>query len=177
MSPPIAPTGTGLPRRAVAATDFSQSSTYAARTVFELLDETGRLTLVHVCADVELPPDALREWRTQYGRIADVLLARTAREIAGHDVNQIDQRQLMGDPVHEIITFARQMGADLISVGSHGYRIAERILVGSVATRLLRAAHYSVLIAPPNATGIVRAAGIAREIAWQAEAAVLPGVL
>lgn len=167
----VEPTSTGLPHRAVAATDFSQSSMYAARTVLELLDASGRFSLVHVCADVELPPDALQEWRKQYGRIADALLERAAREIAGNDAAGVEREQLIGDPVREILAFANRVDADLIAAGSHGYRIAERILVGSVATRLLRASRCSVLLAPPSAVGL------ARESAWQTADAMLPGVL
>jgi nucleotide-binding universal stress UspA family protein len=159
----VASGSTGLPRHAVAATDFSRSSLDAARMALELLDPAGRLTLLHVCPDVELPREALSEWRTHYRRIADRLLARAARDIGGDESLHIEQRQLEGDPAREIIAFADRAGADLVATGSHGYHVVERILVGSVATRLLRASHCSVLLAPSSATEVER------EIAWRAE--------
>jgi len=166
----VAPGTTTLPRRAVAATDFSRSSVYATRTALELLDPGGRLSLVHVCPDVELPPQALSEWRTHYRQISTAFLARAAHDVGANGGDRVELVQLTGDPAREILAFAKRVGADLIATGSHGYQVVERILIGSVATKLLRASHCSVLLAPSSATAVER------DIALRTERVMLPGV-
>ena len=166
----VAPGTTTLPHRAVAATDFSRSSISAARTALELLDPDGQLSLVHVCPDVDLPPQALDEWRTHYCRIANAFLARAAHDAGADGGDHVELLQLTGDPAREILAFANRIGADLIATGSHGYHVVERILIGSVAAKLVRASHCSVLLAPSSATAVER------DMAWRADRVMLPGV-
>jgi nucleotide-binding universal stress UspA family protein len=52
----------------------------------------------------------------------------------------------VGDPAHEIIEAAANMGCDLIVVGSRGLTGLDRILLGSVARNVLLHARASVLI-------------------------------
>ncbi len=54
-----------------------------------------------------------------------------------------------GDPVDQIIDFARSKNADLIIISTHGARGLEKILLGSVAERVLKGAHCPVLIMNP----------------------------
>jgi nucleotide-binding universal stress UspA family protein len=53
-------------------------------------------------------------------------------------------------PASEIIKQAREVGADLIVVGSHGHTIIGGLLLGSVAYRLLHVAPCPVLVVPPE---------------------------
>jgi nucleotide-binding universal stress UspA family protein len=50
-----------------------------------------------------------------------------------------------GVPVHEILDFARQEGADLIVIGTHGRTGLRRLVAGSVAERVVRASPVPVL--------------------------------
>lgn len=54
-----------------------------------------------------------------------------------------------GDPAHEIVAAAREWGADLIVVGTHGRRGIGRMFLGSVAETVLRHAPCAVLVIPP----------------------------
>jgi nucleotide-binding universal stress UspA family protein len=64
-----------------------------------------------------------------------------------------------GSPYAEICKRAESWGADRIVVGSHGRDGLARVLLGSVAERVARHAHCSVLVARPSpASGIVLAA-------------------
>lgn len=56
---------------------------------------------------------------------------------------------LMGDVVDEILMCAKDEKCDLIIMGSHGKRGLEKILLGSVAERVLKNAHCPVLIMNP----------------------------
>jgi nucleotide-binding universal stress UspA family protein len=53
----------------------------------------------------------------------------------------------IGDPADEIVGVAEEIGADLIILGCHERGTVERILLGSVSTRLLHEARCPVLVA------------------------------
>ncbi len=53
---------------------------------------------------------------------------------------------LEGDPAAEIVRYARDAGMDLIVMGTHGRTGLERLLMGSVAEKVLREAPCSVLV-------------------------------
>ncbi|MBK9215911.1 MAG: universal stress protein [Chloracidobacterium sp.] len=53
---------------------------------------------------------------------------------------------LFGSPDSRIVETAEEMGADLIVVGSHGYKRWERLLLGSVSNSVAHHAHCSVMI-------------------------------
>jgi hypothetical protein len=56
-----------------------------------------------------------------------------------------------GDPATELLAFANSVGADLIATGSHGHGFVARMLVGSVATKIIRYSTCSVLAVPAPA--------------------------
>ena len=49
-----------------------------------------------------------------------------------------------GDPRKVILDEAKDWGADLIVLGSHGYRSLERLMLGSVSESVATHAHCSV---------------------------------
>lgn len=51
-----------------------------------------------------------------------------------------------GDPGHEIVEYAEAINADLIVLPSHGRTGIKRLLLGSVAERVVRLAHCPVLV-------------------------------
>ena len=51
-----------------------------------------------------------------------------------------------GDPAHALIEEAEAKGADLIALGTHGRTGLDRLVMGSVARKVLTHAHCSVLI-------------------------------
>ena len=59
---------------------------------------------------------------------------------------RITTEVLMGSPKRLIVEEAERFGADLIVVGSHGYRTWERMLLGSVSQAVSAHAECSVLI-------------------------------
>lgn len=61
---------------------------------------------------------------------------------------QISSHLLQGDPAGTIAEFARDAGASLIVIGTHGRRGFQRFLLGSVAERVVRISSVPVLTVP-----------------------------
>jgi nucleotide-binding universal stress UspA family protein len=51
----------------------------------------------------------------------------------------------------QVLELAYALGADCIVVGTHGLRGAERVLIGSVADRIVHGADVPVLVSPTRA--------------------------
>jgi nucleotide-binding universal stress UspA family protein len=58
-----------------------------------------------------------------------------------------------GDAVREILAAATELPADLLVIGTHGRSGFERLVLGSVAEKVLRRAACPVLSVPPRAAG------------------------
>ena len=54
----------------------------------------------------------------------------------------------IGDPAHVIVEDADQEQADLVIIGHHHHRFLERLLLGSVASEVLKRIHRPLLILP-----------------------------
>lgn len=142
-----------LPRRLVVAVDFSPFSERAAHTAATLVESPCETHLLHVLSDLEDLPFEDDGWRRSYrnevtDRLDDL---RAALELPrGCSCETVI---LSGDPAEELLSYADDVGADLVAAGSHGHAFFARLVLGSVSSRLLRGAHRSVLVAPPPPTG------------------------
>jgi nucleotide-binding universal stress UspA family protein len=56
---------------------------------------------------------------------------------------------IVGDPVEKIVEFAREKDADMLIISTHGAKGLEKILLGSVAERVLKRVHCPVLFMNP----------------------------
>jgi nucleotide-binding universal stress UspA family protein len=143
---------TGLPERAVAAVDFTDASVAAATLAAQLLAPGGTLFLAHVCAFGEAkakPGDLIDLYRAgaqaKLDEVVSLVRARAKR--------RVDGVMLTGEAGGAIVAFARRERCDLIALGGHPLALIDRILLGSVRTRVVRDAGCSVLIAPPDLGG------------------------
>ena len=143
-----------LPRRVLIATDFSPYSAYAARVAVSLIDPEATIYLAHV---------APRTAQLQ----AD--LERFRHEI-GADQMTVESIVLSGKPGRALVNFAASSNVDLVVSGTHGYGFFNRLVLGSVAMQLVRAAPCSVLAVPGSAA--TRAA--TREHAGQGRTRTVP---
>ena len=142
--------GWGVPRTALAAIDFTPSSVHAAKVALDLLDDDGSLYLAHVTSRVPIPQGDSREWsEITTGSVLPKLEA-LARHLAPRPGINVEFALLHGEPAHELLAFARQSQVDMIATGTHGRSAIARLMLGSVSTKLIRAAHCWVLVAPPQ---------------------------
>jgi len=70
-------------------------------------------------------------------------LAQVREKAAG--VN-LEMALLTGKPAEEIVRFAKEKGVDLIVIGSQGKQGIARLLLGSVAEKVIRTAGCKVLV-------------------------------
>jgi nucleotide-binding universal stress UspA family protein len=56
---------------------------------------------------------------------------------------------LFGDTVDEIIAYAREQGANMVIIGTHGAKGLEKILLGSVAERVVQKSDCPCLVVNP----------------------------
>lgn len=144
------PTLAELPERVVAAVDFSRSSLRAAHAAASLVADGGTLFLAYV-----QPPMSARTEDTEglgviYSQGVAAAFARMSAELWLPPAVRVRTVLLEGAPAAELMRFAEQSGADLISVGSHRHGVVDRLIIGSVTTDLVRSAERSLLVCPPS---------------------------
>ena len=124
------------------ATDFSDSAEAAFGVALDYARRLhARVRLMHVFSEGEF--DVTR------------LLADAAAR-AEPDV-PVTVTGTGGDPAEEILRYASRQPIDLIVVGTHGRSGVSRLLLGSVAERVLRGARCPVLVVPAPRTSVMQA--------------------
>lgn len=140
----------------IVATDLSPQAEVAfVRALALAVHRKAELIIVSADTTVELIPTtaepemAVPTWtqlrtdvEAEENRLLAALVARA--EAAGVTVRTV---RSVGDPVDLTVKAARDADAELIVVGSHGRTGIRRFLLGSVAERIVRHAHTSVLVA------------------------------
>ena len=137
-----------MPTHVVVGMDFSAASVRAAQLGMALLASGGRLTIVHVRPQFEHPSADWQEWDAEYGRTLPPLYVQVRRLLNPPENVTIETVTVRGDPAAALMAFAHQAGADLVALGTQRHTLRERVMVGSVATRVLRASRCSVLAVP-----------------------------
>jgi nucleotide-binding universal stress UspA family protein len=135
--------------RVLLTTDLSELSEVVHDAAVELVDglfggDTPALRSLLVSGhDHTLPPGM----PGGPGAAAEPSLQRFLRERRPR-VRPVEPRVRVGEPSREIAAEAREWDADLLVLGTHGRTGAARVLLGSVAEGVLRAARCSVLVIP-----------------------------
>ncbi len=157
--------------------DFSAASVRAAEEALALIGSGGTLSLVHVKpTDDLLLRVADRSVRENYDKDVADLFDRLIGSLTVPESVTVKCVVMEGNPADQMIKFAADQQADLIASGSSGLGLLERLMVGSVATRIIRRSTVSVLVVPrPSEAEVERiehllsAVGEAsREASWPA---------
>lgn len=152
---------TPFPRHAVVGMDFSPASLRAAKLAVRLVGDAGRVTLVHVRPRFDHPSADWRAWDQEYGRTLTPLIADAVAQLEAPSNVTVETVTVRGDPAPALLAYAQQSGADLLAIGTQRHGVLDRLLVGSVATRVIRNTRIATLAAP--APLVAGPAGLAPE--------------
>jgi nucleotide-binding universal stress UspA family protein len=88
------------------------------------------------------------DYNTRRREDAENQMNELVRGAAGK-CRKCSSKVVIGDTVDEILDLAKAEDAGMIIIGTHGKRGIEKILLGSVAERVLKNAHCPVLVINP----------------------------
>lgn len=127
--------------------DFSSHSQVAVDKALSIADSPSQVHILHVLPTfiplapegfpVEAIDDQVRLEYTQKAldeEFADLRYAQCSKEV------------MIGDPGTTCVERAKSIGADLIVIPSHGRSGITRLVLGSVAERVVRFSHVPVLV-------------------------------
>lgn len=126
------------------ATDFSPTSGRALLFASQLLGRGGRIRLLHVL-DARLQRDLSILLGVEKAARASLDAARRALRARGV---RCDARLEWGKPEAVIVREAKALRASAVVCGTHGRRGVVRMLLGSVAERVLQTSARPVLLVP-----------------------------
>ena len=141
-------------KRIVCPVDFSEPSEIALSQAVALAEQHGaELRILNVVEPLTpamfsdgmllTQPDSLPN---RSGEVAQDLLAQLKAKSCASVQERTTLHVAVGVPFVEIVRHARECGADLIVMGSHGRTGIDHLLIGSVAERVVRKAPCSVLV-------------------------------
>jgi nucleotide-binding universal stress UspA family protein len=128
-------------RNILYATDFSPHSNQAYFHAVALAEQhQASLTIAHVYTPrtgflASSDDQEQQHWRGQLEQLRPLDPGIPVRHVF-----------LVGDPAEKILHYSAEAGVDLIVLGTHGRTGLQRLLMGSVAEKVLRGALCSVLV-------------------------------
>jgi len=136
--------------------DFSEHSRQTSESAAQLAALTGaKVNILHVFQIPDYPSafyqglyiehEAIKSYADKAKNEARTQLSLVAEEIRAKDI-AAEPLLRVGNPYEEIINAAKEIGADLIVIGSHGYTGLGRLLLGSTADRVIQYAPCPVLV-------------------------------
>ena len=137
-------------------TDFSEPAKEAQLYAMALAERFGaELHLLHVVPLTIPYPDAASPWVAPEDDLrlqVESAHRQLAKEIDSKwsAQHKVVHEAVMGFAVDEILTYATDHNVDLIVVGTHGHTGLSRLLIGSVAEKLVRMANCPVLTVHPK---------------------------
>ena len=148
--------GGKLPGAMVVAYDFSAPSKRAAevaRAIHGVFQ--GPIHVVHSYLDVwgeytdrgAVVGEAAEKRREALHLGLDEMLREETEELFSAEADGVQTHLVTGDPAEGILTIAEKVGATLICAGTTGKSGIERLLIGSVARRLLHESEVPLLLA------------------------------
>ena len=142
------------PKRILCPIDFDDQSGRALARAQDLAVRHGaELRLLHVfpsrAESILMPQAAAGAEATRTGATYLDSLAEAIRERG----LPCEVETVRGDPAFHILQAAREVGADLIVMATHGRKGVSRVVLGSVTEGVLHATPCPLLTIPPRAAG------------------------
>ena len=143
----------GAPRVVLVAIDFSALSRRALAWALDYARAVPcHLHTVHVVdrrwklSDLRADLDALRAELVDVHDAAVAELGPLVDDADRERVGSLHEHVALGDPAAEIVALAGELGADLVVLGHHGGDALQRLLTGSVASKVVRDAPCPVMV-------------------------------
>jgi len=137
-------------KKIVIPTDGSKISIEAAEHAIELAKCSGGrvygIYVIDIVPFVGLPTEGLWESMKEVLEKEGQTALKKVADIAKEKGVEIKTEILEGTPSKEIVDYAESKKADLIAMGTTGKTGLDRLLLGSVAERVLKKAHCPVLL-------------------------------
>lgn len=126
--------------------DFSEDSLDAVRAALLMSEKREDVHVLHVLAQFP-PTDPVYIWDEN----ADAKRMEHVRENMGEEMKKLGVENVhlnvaVGNPATVITELADEINADLIVIPSHGRTGVKRLMLGSVAERVVRLAHCPVFV-------------------------------
>ena len=136
------------PQTVLVPTDFSDEATQAVDEGLALVQNANQLTVVHVApAATPSEADLVAGWNLESDQDrSQRLLEILRKKFSEKKYANVNFEVLFGSPATEIAHFAERHHLDLIVLPSHGRKGLARLMIGSVAERVVRLAHCPVLV-------------------------------
>jgi nucleotide-binding universal stress UspA family protein len=125
-------------------TDFSSWSNQAYFHAVSLAEKHGAVLTVVFVFNPESTPSAGHRAEAEHDRQYWRDLLEQIRPLDPNIV--VNHVFLEGDPATQIVRYARESASDMIVMGTHGRTGMERLLLGSVAEKVLRDATCTVMV-------------------------------
>ncbi len=122
----------------VAPTDFSEVSVNTLDWIRTVVAKPSDLIVIHVVAVDVLGDTSVPRREIAEGKMENLMNDPSYRGVY--------HRVLLGDPGSKIAEFADEVNADLVLLPSHGRSGLSRLLIGSVAERVIRTSPCPVLV-------------------------------
>jgi len=144
-------------RRIVVATDLSRASVPAEKVAAELAQvQHTEVVLLHCVVPLEatslLTATEVTSFLEEQERAVEAAIARRVLQLGKRNV-RIKSLVVTASAAPGIVDTARKLSADLIVVGTHGRTGLSRLMIGSVAERVVRTAPCPVLTVPSPGEG------------------------
>ncbi len=137
------------PKHVLVPTDFSDQANKAVDDGLAMVEDPQDLTVLHVAPALSsfLEGDPLVGVNMVSDKDrAQHLLEMLHKKFSGKQFKNVNFKVAFGTPAEEITKAAEKEKADLIMLPSHGRTGLARIMIGSVAERVVRLAHCPVLV-------------------------------
>jgi nucleotide-binding universal stress UspA family protein len=130
----------------VVPVDFSDDSFAAVDVALDVVQDPAEVYIVHI-----LPEPSTMEPGVEWQLLDNENRRRHAEEAIRKRLSDSKYEKLQieidfGDPGYRIAEIAQRINAELIVTPSHGRTGLKRMLIGSVAERVLRLSHCPVLV-------------------------------
>ena len=126
-------------KKILVATD---GSTHAGKALEYASDFASKyqatVHLIHVIAPLHSVPEGYLDQQIEdhQQRVAKEIIEKAEKEMKKKGVESYQSTILQGNPVQEIIEFARDKNVDMIIMGSRGAGMFETLMLGSVSHRV-----------------------------------------